>query len=250
MGSEMCIRDRQWAHSRVIPQLTAHNLAPGDAPLAPALNTFFASALNPDPQQRFATASIMLAELSELASAPRPAAPDAAAGPATLPASPHHERAQQPRRRHLSILGGVLAAVLLCLAVAGGLALYGAGWDEHDEVLAQQFPQLLPEHPGRAPWRNLDCRPALPEAGQQARIVCRSDDLTLVAADFGTEDNRNSIMPRRLDVLVQDACSITSAEIPHQPGTWGVYPSGVSARFALVLAGPQAHEDRLSLPIC
>lgn len=246
---------QQWAHSRVIPQLTAHNLAPGDAPLAPALNAFFATALNPDPHQRFASASEMLAELSELASTPRPAAPDAAADPATPPASPHHERAQheraqQPRRRHLSILGGVLAAVLLCLAVAGGLALYGAGWDEHDEVLAQQFPQLLPEHPGRAPWRNLDCRPALPEAGQQARIVCKGDDLTLVAADFGTEDNRNSIMPRRLDVLVQDACSITSAEIPHQPGTWGVYPSGVSARFALVLAGPHAREDRLSLPIC
>ena len=89
-----------------------------------------------------------------------------------------------------------------------------------------------------------------PEEGQRSRILCEGGDLTLVAADFGTEDSRNEILPSVMEELISEACTITSAEIPNQPGTWGVYPTGVSARFAFVLAGPDAEQARLSIPIC
>lgn len=255
---------QQWAHSRVIPELTPQNLALADGPSAPSLNAFFATALHPDPHQRFATSTEMMEALAAAAEtegpveAPRTAARSAA--PSTTPAnavparravstSDDAEPARSRRRRNV-LLAAVLAGVLLVASIAGGLVLHGAGWDAEEKVLAQEFPLLFPKRPGRAPWKDMNCRSAEPEAGQRARIICESDDLTFVGADFGTEDNRDAIVPATVEELSSDACTITSAEIPDQPGTWGIYPTGVSARFAFVLAGPNAEEDRLNLPVC
>ena len=258
---------QQWAHSRVIPALTPDNLAPEDSPLAPALNSFFTTALHPEPQERFARSTDMLEALAAVAGAasptqtqgdtPRGAAPSPSLSEKAPTHAPepttHYSQDTAPRRglsRNHIIVAAVLAGVLLVLSVVGGVAMRGAGWDAEEDVLAQEFPLLFPENPGRAPWRNLDCYSAEPGAGQRARIICESEDLTLVGADFGTEDNRDTIVPGTVEELTSEACTITSAEIPGQPGTWGVYPTGVSARFAFVIAGANAKEDRLSLPLC
>ena len=263
---------QQWAHSRVIPDLTPDNLAPSDGPLAPSLNSFFATALHPEPQERFASSTEMLDALATVAGTAELAPPQENAPPpheVTVPgsadtppasapsndvASPapdaRDESPRWPLRRNHIILAAVLAGVLIALSLVGVLALRGAGWDAEEDVLAQEFPLIFPENPGRAPWRNLDCYSAEPEAGQRARIICESEDLTLVGADFGTEDDRDTIVPGTVEELTSEACTVTSAEIPGQPGTWGVYPTGVSARFAFVIAGANAKEDRLSLPLC
>ncbi|WP_296132214.1 serine/threonine-protein kinase [uncultured Corynebacterium sp.] len=238
---------QQWAHSRVIPQLAAHNLADKDAPRAAALNAFFATALHPDPQARFATSSGMIEALAGVGKVGAGEASPSTASSVPVSAA---EGRHSPQRRRLTLLGGALAAVLCLVGITGFLALRGAGWDEEDSTLAQEFPNLLPTHPGRGPWKNLDCRPVEPEEGQRSRILCEGGDLTLVAADFGTEDSRNEILPNVMEELISEACTITSTEIPNQPGTWGVYPTGVSARFAFVLAGPDAEQARLSIPIC
>lgn len=254
---------QQWAHSRTIPELTPQNLALANGPSAPALNAFFATALHPDPQLRFATSTEMMEALAAAAdtegpiTAPQPSSRGTA--PSTTPANAVPARAATsagenattaPSRRRFALLAAVLAGILLVTSVAGGLVLAGTGWDAEEKVLAQEFPLLFPARPGRAPWKDMTCRAAEPESGQRARIICESDDLIFVGADFGTEHDRDAIVPDTVEELSSEACTITSAEIPDQPGTWGIYPTGVSARFAFVLAGPNAEEDRLNLPVC
>lgn len=269
----------QWAHRRVMLKIKAADVADTDRTFAKQINQILQVALSEKPERRPSSAQQLIDELAAIGQhgvdrnaagtpgqAPRnkrtvPSA-NAQASPmpaqqGTVPETRLETRASpQPQERQARnrIPRGILAGVgVLGVLVVGAWTVFGGSnteeWGGSHQDLAETFPAIISDAVGATGWNGTQCTGAQPEANQDARIVCRGNGTTVVAADYGDGENRDAVVPEgNVDKLASGECSVRSAQI--NDNTWAMYPEGEYAQYAFLVSGEHADELRLRLPIC
>jgi hypothetical protein len=251
----------EWIYARRVPGLGPGNLAAVDRPRAGELSRVFACALADDPAQRFRTASGFLDALS--GRTPSPAARSARPAPvvSATPTAQTRIRQQAPTapagRPRRALLTTVVVLLLIVIVVLGGLVftekVRSPAWSGAEATMAKAFPDLLPDRENGAGWRGMTCRGATPDPGQQARINCSGDGLSLVAADFGDSGNRDRFgSGSDLIGLSRDGCSTKVGRVAQAEGFAYVSlpQDGALSRYSLLLSGEGAQDDVQQMPVC
>lgn len=172
-------------------------------------------------------------------------------------AVPHaHPSPQAPRRARTGpIIVAALATVLVIVLVAGA-ALWSfvlrPAWSDKDARIAEAFPSVVSSRENGKGWNDLVCGSREPSDGQQARITCTNDDVSVVIADYGDVENRDEhVSIGEHETLEVDDCRVASAEVPNnEHSTYVMNPVDNNDRFAILFSSDNAKTDRLSLPIC
>lgn len=270
----------QWAHRRVTLKIKATDVAETDRAFAKQINQILQVALSEKPERRPSSAQQLIDELAAIGQkesgsyaagtpgqAPRNnkrIVPSARIQPRAMPtqqgavpetrlqtrASPQPQERQARNRIPRGILAGV---GVLGVLVVGAWTVFGGSnteeWGGSHQDLAETFPAIISDAVGATGWNGTQCTGAQPEANQDARIVCRGNGTTVVAADYGDGENRDAVVPEgNVDKLASGECSVRSAQI--NDNTWAMYPEGEYAQYAFLVSGEHADELRLRLPIC
>nr|VDG64082.1 serine/threonine protein kinase [Streptococcus thermophilus] len=204
----------------------------------------FARALSNDPGQRYDSATEFMRALAK--SGGRGATK-------TMPTAADRAVYAPPKRKNR--VARAVAALALVLVVGGaGTGVWfqtQRSWSGADRVLVDSFPGLLPSHNNARGWRGTECASAQPDEGQQAKIVCRGDDLVYVIADFGTSENRERFTPSDdMGSFEAGSCRMRTGSLTGSDGTFVVVPSAPRDFAAVVLNGADADDARFHIPIC
>ena len=264
----------QWRGERPMPRLSELTVAARDGGVRDELSSVFSKAFAEAPAYRHPTANAFIDSLSGADSAQAttrthvPASGDRAtrqyapnSGP--MPAQPNYgpppPNYQQGPRRQQSSIGTVvvasLATLLVLLLVAAAAAWFlvlRPSWSDADAAIADAFPGIVSDRENGSGWKGLTCESREPSEGQDARIVCASDSASVVIADYGSRENRDSrVSLTDAEGLGNDECTIASAEIPgSERPTYALLPEGELEPFALLISSANAKSDRLELPTC
>lgn len=271
------VTDQQWATNRPVPKVKNADLNEINGPHARAISKVITRGLHLNPEWRHDSAGQFIDELVAAAS-PKKAAPVAAPlappqpttvqGPANFPPQSRVdetrlETAPAPRpgtgnqggnkKSRKGLIAAAAAVVVLAGGAAGAWAFLSGGsdWEGADADLAQAFPKVISDTNGGTGFDGMKCGDRDPEAGQQAKISCSKDGLTVVAADYGDAGARDGIKPADgLQELTAENCSVSVAQLPGGTPTYGIYPNGDLDRYAFILTGAEAESKMYNLPVC
>lgn len=177
-------------------------------------------------------------------------------GYASQPMPPQYARRPAPKRGKVGPIVVAALATVLVLVLVAGAALWALVlrpiWSTEDAVIADAFPNVVSSRENGSGWKDLTCSSRTPSDGQLARITCANSAVSVVLADYGDGENRDSHIPLgEHETLSVEECQIASAEVAgNERSTYLMNPVDNNDRFAILLSSDNAKSDRLSLPLC
>lgn len=220
---------QQWAHSRLIPEITAQDLGPRNQDFAEHINTVLHKALAENPARRYASAREFIEELT------------------TPTATPRRECTA---RKWLS------AAMILALC---GIGVAGAwsylakdDWSGPQKEIAAEYPQIVGEKEGGTGWEGLKCDPqeVAAEAPMEASISCSSLRQQISVLEFASSDARSDFKkasPGRGSARKEgDRCRLEV--VAYADDLTGFYPDGKHSNFVIFYRGEL--ESAAEIPAC
>lgn len=177
-------------------------------------------------------------------------------GDGTVTRAPAPAPAQRSRKTRGTVVGVlvVVLVVVLAAAVASYLYLLRPAWDDGDAQLAERYPALVSDRENGEGWRGMNCSAREADDGQNNRIVCADDSMSLVIVEFAGTDARDSGIPADgRETLSNGNCTVQTVEVPgNEHPTYAVAPLEPAelADDALLLSGQDAADVVTTVPVC
>lgn len=181
---------QQWAHSRLIPEITAQDLGPRNQDFAEHINTVLHKALAENPARRYTSAQEFIEELTT---------------PTATPRRKSTARKWLPAAMVLGLCG---------IGVAGAWNyLAKDDWSGTQKEIAAEYPQIVGEKEGGTGWEGLKCNPqeVAAEAPMEASISCSSPRQQISVLEFASSDARSDFKKPPLGGVVRARKAIAAA---------------------------------------
>ncbi|QDZ42759.1 serine/threonine-protein kinase [Corynebacterium sp. sy039] len=259
---ESLVNRHAWTtpHGRRLPANLLRLLSPANVSRHSDIGYVLQKALHNDPQERFTTATDFIQALSGRFISQNRSDDTRFYGAASEnTADSGAYRVEKKKNKPLLVS---LVGLLVVALVAAGLFCYTTffqeKWEAEAASIAQAFPGLVSQAPGKPGWENAKCELEQPQDKEKARIACHNDEgLSYVIADFSDSAIRNDIIgvddiqDEDKETLSNGLCTITSVErVEGDNHYFTLLPEKDKSRFAVLVYGTDSSQKRMNIPLC
>ena len=257
---------RQWAESdRPFPRIAALGLNQKDMGDVDRIEQVLRKSLHPAPAYRFMTATAFiqaLAQTGDRASWQRPPSPpqNVIANQNTripeLPDSWQDSSSGFEFTKPTMVMLSVLAVGLLAiLGAIGSFAFQNPAWKEPESAIADAFPNIISAKPNSSGWAGLKCSTGIAEEDEQARIVCADSKLSIIFAEFGSQEDRdNSLDGAERKHWNVGTCEVNTlilgTDAENREDRIAVAPVNDKQEFGVFLEGSGVLDRFQTMPLC